>query len=59
MLPATPQRTAEPAGAEPTPTMAPVMVCVVDTGMPQPGGEEQGHRTAGFGAEAADRLAAW
>jgi hypothetical protein len=33
MLPATPQRTAE-ARTEPTPTMAPVMVCVVDTGMP-------------------------
>lgn len=34
MLPATPQRTALARCVEPTPTMAPVMVCVVDTGMP-------------------------
>ena len=34
MLPATPQRTAEARRAEPTPTIAPVIVCVVDTGMP-------------------------
>ena len=34
MLPASPQRTAESLCAEPTPTMAPVMVWVVDTGMP-------------------------
>jgi hypothetical protein len=34
MLPARPQRTAENFCAEPTPTMAPVMVWVVDTGMP-------------------------
>ena len=32
--PATPQRTAETFCAAPTPTIAPVMVCVVDTGMP-------------------------
>src|SRR5437763_5195266 len=32
---ATPQRTAERRRAAPTPTMAPVMVCVVDTGMPE------------------------
>src|SRR2546425_727180 len=32
--PATPQRTAESRWVEPTPTMAPVMVWVVDTGMP-------------------------
>ena len=32
--PATPQRTAERRRAAPTPTMAPVMVWVVDTGMP-------------------------
>ena len=31
---AVPQRTAEARRTEPTPTMAPVMVCVVDTGMP-------------------------
>ncbi len=34
MVPATPQRTALARCVEPTPTMAPVMVCVVDTGMP-------------------------
>ena len=33
--PATPQRTAETVCAAPTPTIAPVMVCVVDTGMPR------------------------
>src|SRR3954454_19279764 len=32
--PATPQRTADSRRAAPTPTMPPVMVCVVDTGMP-------------------------
>ena len=32
--PATPQRTADSRRLEPTPTIAPVMVCVVDTGMP-------------------------
>ncbi|MNC92430.1 hypothetical protein D3C83_88570 [compost metagenome] len=35
MSPATPQRTAENFLAEPTPTIAPVIVCVVDTGMPR------------------------
>ena len=34
MLPATPQRTALARCTEPTPTMAPVMVCVVETGIP-------------------------
>ena len=34
MLPATPQRTVEMLRVEPTPTIAPVMVCVVETGMP-------------------------
>src|SRR4051812_31826634 len=34
ILPATPQRTADIFCAEPTPTIAPVMVCVVDTGTP-------------------------
>ena len=34
MLPATPQRTAESLFTDPTPTMAPVMVWVVDTGTP-------------------------
>src|SRR3989344_9486789 len=36
ILPATPQRTADTECAEPTPTMAPVMVWVVDSGMPRP-----------------------
>ena len=36
MLPATPQRTAAAFRTEPTPTIAPVIVCVVDTGMPRP-----------------------
>src|SRR5437899_11183114 len=36
MLPATPQRTAESFCAEPTPMIEPVMVWVVDTGMPRP-----------------------
>src|SRR6185369_10770355 len=35
MDPATPQRTAENFCADPTPTMAPVMVCVVETGTPR------------------------
>ena len=34
ILPATPQRTADIFRDEPTPTIAPVMVCVVDTGIP-------------------------
>ena len=34
MLPATPQRTALARRTEPTPTMAPVMVWVVETGIP-------------------------
>ena len=34
MLLATPQRTAEARRMAPTPTMAPVMVWVVETGMP-------------------------
>ena len=33
--PATPQRTAEKRCVDPTPTIAPVMVCVVLTGMPK------------------------
>ena len=33
-LPATPQRTAEARLATPAPMIEPVMVCVVDTGMP-------------------------
>jgi hypothetical protein len=53
MLPATPQRTALARWAEPTPTMAPVMVCVVDTGMPRAVARNKRDRTTGFGAEAA------
>src|SRR6185503_16436684 len=34
--PAMPQRTAETFCAAPTPTMEPVIVCVVETGMPKP-----------------------
>ena len=34
-LPATPQRTARTRRVEPTPMMAPVIVCVVETGMPK------------------------
>ena len=36
ILLATPQRTADSFCTEPTPTIAPVMVWVVDTGMPIP-----------------------
>ena len=35
MRPASPQRTAERRCVAPTPTIAPVMVCVVLTGMPK------------------------
>ena len=56
MRPATPQRTAEVLVTEPTPTIAPVMVCVVETGMPRPVASEQRDGAAGLGAEAADRL---
>ena len=34
MLPAIPQRTADARRAAPTPMIAPVIVCVVETGMP-------------------------
>ena len=53
MLPATPQRTAEARCAAPTPMMAPVMVCVVETGMPSERGQEQRDGAAGFRGEAA------
>jgi len=36
MLPATPQRTACTRCTEPTPTIEPVIVCVVETGIPSP-----------------------
>src|SRR5215212_9181064 len=35
MRPATPQRTADRRRVAPTPTIAPVMACVVDTGIPK------------------------
>ena len=35
MRPATPHLTAEKRFADPTPTIEPVMVCVVDTGIPK------------------------
>jgi len=35
MVPATPHRTELARRIEPTPTIAPVMVCVVETGMPK------------------------
>ncbi len=35
MLPATPQRTADAPRVVPTPMIAPVIVCVVETGMPK------------------------
>lgn len=35
MRPATPHFTAEKRFAKPTPTIEPVMVCVVETGMPK------------------------
>src|SRR5207247_8986948 len=37
MLPARPQRTADTECVDPTPTMEPVVVWVVDTGMPSEG----------------------
>ena len=55
MLPATPQRTADSFCTEPTPTIAPVIVCVVDTGMPSPVARNSVIAPAGLGAEAADR----
>ena len=54
MLPANPQRTARVRCAAPTPTMAPVIVCVVDTGIPRVDGQEQGHGAAGFGRKTTD-----
>ena len=56
MRPATPQRTAEAFVTEPTPTIAPVMVCVVETGMPRSVARKSVIGAAGLGAEAADRL---
>ena len=52
---ATFQRTAETRRAAPTPTIAPVMVCVVETGNAEPGRHEQRDGAAGLGAEALHR----
>ena len=56
MLPATPQRTAEERCAAPTPTMAPVMVCVVETGMPRNVARTTEIAAAGLGRKTAHRL---
>ena len=53
--PATPQRTALRACAAPTPTMAPVIVWVVETGMPMAVRQNERDGAAGLRAEAADR----
>src|SRR5256885_392931 len=49
--PATPQRTAERRRVAPTPTMAPVMVCVVETGMPNELARKSVAAPAGDGRE--------
>ena len=53
--PAMPQRTAERRVVAPTPTMAPVIVWVVLTGMPGHRGADEHERPGGLRAEAADR----
>ena len=56
MRPATPHLTAERRRVAPTPTMAPVMVCVVETGMPPKVTPMMAQRGGRLGAEAADGL---
>ena len=56
MRPATPHLTAEKRLAEPTPTIEPVMVCVVETGMPKDVAQEKRDGSGRFGAESADGL---
>ena len=56
MLPAMPQRTAETRRAAPTPMIAPVIVCVVETGMPSQVAANSVMRAAGLGAEALHRI---
>ena len=51
-----PQRTADSRLIEPTPMIAPVMVCVVLTGNAEVGRGEERDRAGGLGGEAADRL---
>ncbi len=53
---ATPQRTAESRWVAPTPTIAPVMVCVVLTGIPARAVENKCDRSRRFGAESSHRL---
>ena len=57
--PATPHFTAESRFVAPTPTIAPVIVCVVETGMPHKVAPIRVMRTRGLGAEATERAAAW
>ena len=52
---ATPHRTAETRLTEPTPMIAPVMVCVVLTDA-ESGGDVDGEGSSGFGGEPAERL---
>jgi hypothetical protein len=56
ICPATPHRTADRRRVEPTPTIAPVIACVVLTGTPMSGRGHQRQRRAGFRGEPADRL---
>ena len=49
-------RTADSLRVAPTPMMAPVMVCVVETGMPKPVAMNSVIAPPGLGAKAADRL---
>ena len=54
--PATPHFTAESRWVEPTPTIAPVIVCVVLTGMPGQGRADDRDAPGSLRAEPADRL---
>ena len=54
--PATPQRTAESLRVAPTPMIAPVMVWVVDTGIPSAVARNSVIAPPGLGAEPADGL---
>ena len=56
ICPATPQRTADSRRVAPTPTIAPVIVCVVLMPMPSCVAVKMATRRAGLGGEAADRL---
>ena len=56
ICPATPQRTAESRRVAPTPTIAPVIVCVVADRDAEVRRDEERDRAGGLGGEAADRL---